>query len=280
MSLGDQHIALRGKTVKFEPFLSAIETELKNGNMDSARHQYLHIEWPTPSDIAGMEPHGYVMRPFSNPHTQPAKWHDGKWEKSYELKTSVRIPYFDATKKTKTIKQSADVRAYEQYYSVLERTHNWKAQAWDDTNTLLRDDSPSGIYFGIYGTKAVAADWPTGGMATYRGIAMDHSNNKGSLSYSVDFGTKKGEGKITDLLPGKTINLLTAQKVGDALAGNVRVDNKDAYPDPQGGAPLTGIKYGVDFYGPHAEEIIGIISNPGTSDELAGFAGQLQELKP
>ena len=98
---------------------------------------------------------------------------------------------------------------------------------------------------------------PTEGSATYQGVAFTH-NKQGKLNYTVNFSTKEGEGKITELTDigtitlekgsfGKHYNNHYMSGVGNVVAEDWKNDN------------VTG-KYSFEFYGPKAEEIAGKVT--------------------
>lgn len=263
--------AIKRKAVQMAPHVE-YEAEINDNNVDQATHQYL-ILWQL-NDIVNAQPDNYMMRPFDSPHTNPAQWLAGDYYKYYEL-TSPQIMYYAHDHWIKKAREQGKIRAYEQYYSVLARLMDWKDEAWNDKGQrvyyVTKGDPAE---YDIYGWQTAHADWPKSGTVLYRGIAMDHTDRKGKLSYTVDFATETGKGEITELLPGKSINLEASSNNGGHLTGAVKVDGKDAYPDPKGGADLTGVTYDVHFYGPRAEEIAGYLI--GASKRVAGFAGQQQ----
>lgn len=116
------------------------------------------------------------------------------------------------------------------------------------------DDSYSKSYnTGVSGLETLEKNLPLEGSATYEGGALAYER-QGKLSYTVNFGTKEGQGTITEM---PDIGTLTLEKgtIGKrydrtmGIAGNVVAENWK-------NAGVTG-SYLLDFYGPKAEEIAG-----------------------
>lgn len=249
------------------------QQELDDNNIKTLHHEYLNVIWDL-GDIPQAQADNYMMQPFKNPHTDPAKWHDGYYQKFYFLHNPQRMSYTHGNS-VQQANEIGKIRAYEQYYSVLARLMNWTDKAWNEKKqTVYISTRGNPAKYDIYGWQTGYANWPKSGTVLYRGIAMDHTDHKGKLSYTVDFATETGKGEITELLPGKSISLETSRNNGGYLTGAVKVDGKDAYPNPKGGADLTGATYNVHFYGPRAEEIAGYVE--AASKQVAGFAGQQQ----
>lgn len=251
-----------------------LQTEITDGNVAEGRIKYLDVVITDPAKMVGrME-----LRPYKSPPDAPGKWHDGSWDSRFVLTAPASISGY--TDPVKSIEEKVGLRAYEQYYSVLQRMGWLKMRVEYGDGRVDEKTSPEWV-FNFLGDMKPVTDWPGSGNATYRGYAMDHSDNVGFLVYAMNFGTKKGEGTITKLLPGnKTIELQEATLQGSfGLEGDVTVDGANAYPDPAGGSDLTNVEYLVKFYGPQAEEILGLIEGSGGED-LAGFAGQQQAFTP
>lgn len=105
----------------------------------------------------------------------------------------------------------------------------------------------------ISGLETLEKNLPLEGTATYEGGAFAYER-QGKLNYTVNFGTKEGQGTITEM---PDIGTLTLEKssIGKrydrtmGIAGNVVAENWK-------NAGVTG-SYLLDFYGPKAEEIAG-----------------------
>ena len=123
-----------------------------------------------------------------------------------------------------------------------------------------------------YGVKTAAAQLPQSGSATYNGTAFDR-NDRGTLSYQVDFGARTGEGRIEGLGHYGTItlargNFQAVKQLEDGAAGIVGTAS----------AKYTGsLPYEVVFYGHGAEEIAGGVMNDAKNDFI-GFHGTRGEI--
>ena len=117
-----------------------------------------------------------------------------------------------------------------------------------------------------YGVVTPLAAIPAAGKATYHGTAFD-SNERGSLTYHVDFAAKTGQGHIDGL---------NKYKYGDiTLAEGKFSQDKRLNGDTQtwigskaSAATGSSFDYALAFYGNSAEEIAGYAIN----DEQEGFA--------
>lgn len=248
----------------------ALVSMVKYDKLDTANIKFLTLELKDQTEILALDP-DYTISPYASANTLPARWISGKHREEYELQTPKVYNDFHNKIPVKKLEFEADIKSYEQYYSVLQRSKDISKRAWADDGTVLIDKKEP---FELGKRGWYTTSLPSSGSVLYRGIAMDRTENTGKLSYMVNFGTKTGEGTITDLLPGKIITLINASNVGGRLKGEVRVDGKDAYPHPETNADIRGVEHEVYFYGPNAEEILGDIEK-GT-ETFAGFAGQQQ----
>ena len=120
-------------------------------------------------------------------------------------------------------------------------------------------------YIEEYGVSTPPAALPAAGRATYHGTAFD-SNERGSLTYHVDFGAKTGQGHIDGL----------KYKYGDiALAAGKITQEKQLDGSSEtlikgkaSAATGSSFDYGLFFFGNRAEEIAGYAIN----DEREGIA--------
>ena len=120
----------------------------------------------------------------------------------------------------------------------------------------------------VYGEITKAAQMPGAGKATYQGIAFDRRDN-GKLVYNVDFGSRRGEGRIEGISRYGTIALnpatIQSTNLGMAINGNASAAR---------GQPL---QYSAMFYGAAAEELTGRVHNNAESDGI-GFSGTRGEI--
>lgn len=107
-----------------------------------------------------------------------------------------------------------------------------------------------------YGLETLEKNLPLEGTATYEGGALAYER-QGKLNYTVNFGTKEGQGAITDMPDIGTVTLEkgTIGKRYDrtmGIAGNAVAENWKN----------DGVKgsYVLDFYGLKAEEIAGTVN--------------------
>ena len=117
-----------------------------------------------------------------------------------------------------------------------------------------------------YGVETPPAALPTAGKATYHGTAFD-SNERGSLTYHVDFAAKTGQGHIDGLNKYKYGDITLAE--GKFL--EYKLLNGDSQALIRGNASAatgSSFDYRLFFFGNRAEEIAGFATN----DEQEGFA--------
>jgi len=167
---------------------------------------------------------------------------------------------------------------YQQPYSLV------TGLTWTQDSGDRFDDDVLGFFLGIFsplgfytpgsvlaGLNAQNATFDYTGMAFY-------GQEEATLNYKMDFGAQQGSGTIAgfastgliNLLPSSFFDLDNGNLWGEALTEN-------APKTPEGG-PL--LRYRLDFFGPNAEEIAGIvleISSPVeiyTDGNAIIFAGQ------
>ena len=118
-----------------------------------------------------------------------------------------------------------------------------------------------------YGVKTPAAAIPAAGRATYHGTAFDYSNERGSLTYHVDFAAKTGQGHIDGLNKYKygDITLAEGKFSQDKLSNG---DSQTWIGGKASAATGSSFDYALAFFGNRAEEIAGYAIN----DEQEGFA--------
>lgn len=135
-------------------------------------------------------------------------------------------------------------------------------------------------YYGDYdtvyavGVNTPEKQLPSSGLSTYKGVAFD-ANESGVLHYQVDFAKKEGSGTITGLEKFGTITLETG-KIGNLSLNSQKADSyfKENQVGITGGATAEKIAdvtsnktttrdvvkgYDLQFFGPNAEEITGIV---------------------
>lgn len=273
MTTEDALKAMRDKVIEAGYLSLASYNQVKAGNVADAHLKYLNVEV---TDPARMTPIREIV--FLNPLYKPAKWHDGNFE--YRIVFTKPVPFGSDPDPVRVEEIKQPLRVYEQYYSALERFMRGTRRLEYANGKVVETTFPSSHSFRYYGKSMPETDWPATGSAKYLGYAIDVTDNTGFLSYTMDFGAKKGKGTIVGLLPGKTIELQEATLAPIYLSGSVTVDGANAYPDPKGGSDLTDVQYEVEIFGPKAEEIVGIIQTKTKTETIAGFAGQQQEYTP
>lgn len=126
----------------------------------------------------------------------------------------------------------------------------------------------------VVGVNTPEKQLPSSGLSTYKGVAFD-ANESGVLHYQVDFAKKEGSGTITGLEKFGTITLETG-KIGNLSLNSQKADSyfKENQVGITGGATAEKIAdvtsdktttrdvvkgYDLQFFGPNAEEITGIV---------------------
>lgn len=141
------------------------------------------------------------------------------------------------------------------------------------------------------GVNTLEKQLPTSGLITYKGVAFDMTQ-QGTLNYHVDFAKKEGSGSITGLDKFGTITLETG-KISNISLNSREADNY--FEKNQVG--ITGLAkaekiadviwdkvttrdivkgYDLQFFGPNAEEITGIVK----TDKQAGVDGHFLSNPP
>ena len=161
-----------------------------------------------------------------------------------------------------TLTRKGESHIYRQNYSLIAGVKPTSYSMKEDgVNTReLGEPINDENYLTIKGTPTEAL--PAAGKATYSGSAFD-GQNRGVLSYSVDFKERTGEGNITGLGEKVVLN-----------KGNItNIDHKNEID----GSHLQGYgiqgssnkgNYELGFFGANAEEIVGTVN-----DGEIGFAG-------
>ena len=158
------------------------------------------------------------------------------------------LPQGSATQEGKTVyrnqayaPQKSSVRSYQGFRSGAMLIHTGTEKDYD--------------FFALsFGHSTPLANIPTTGKATYQGIALDR-NDDGKLTYDVDFGRKRGSGKIEGLERYGTITLRPAVFTSQYNSFN----NTYSYGGRDSATSDSGmnVEYFFRFYGDHAEEIAG-----------------------
>ena len=123
------------------------------------------------------------------------------------------------------------------------------------------------LFASPYGVYTPTAAIPAAGKATYSGTAFDHSE-RGSLTYNVDFGAKRGSGRIDGLSRYGDITLERA------AFDRTKAMDGSAYTYIQGDASTSRggeMDYILGFFGNRAEEIAGQATS--SKQEAIGFHG-------
>ena len=182
--------------------------------------------------------------------------------------------------KNSSSRQETNEKIYNQPYSIVYM--NYRKDTYDGYSL-----SSSGyINVDTRGVNTKEHSFPTEGKATYTGKAFNYGND-GNLIYNVDFTARKGSGKITGFEQFGAITLEEAPIQVKQLSKDVSILGsattektvlKDTVWQTNGGL------YSVNFYGPKAEEIGGIISLSSSSLEHQaetniGFGGTRGELQ-
>ena len=175
-----------------------------------------------------------------------------------------------------------DSKLYNQKYSVVKIGHSKTIHDGFDSNNIEESiDLQNG------GLQTKENSLPIEGKATYTGKAFNYGNN-GDLIYNVDFSSRKGSGKITGFDEFGTITLEEAPLQVRQISKTVGIQGGVAY-EKQVFSGYTGYEdkrggYGVDFYGPNAEEIGGSIrlhyhysENSRSQIGFGGTRGEIQK---
>lgn len=143
--------------------------------------------------------------------------------------------------------EAATVRSYQGFHSGVFIAHTNKAGEYAN--------------YAYYGDSTAATQMPVSGKATYSGTAFDRQD-RGTLTYRVDFGAKQGEGNIEGLSRYGRITLHPAKIDGNEIEGKASATaNKLEY------------KYDGLFYGNGAEEFTGGLGSDQEAGEYIGFHG-------
>ena len=128
-----------------------------------------------------------------------------------------------------------------------------------------------------YGVRTPPAAIPTAGKATYHGTAFD-SNERGSLTYHVDFAAKTGQGHIDGLNKYKygDITLAEGKFLQDKLLNG---DTQTWIGGKASAATGSSFDYRLFFFGNRAEEIAGHATSGDTGAGLGlhGTRGAITE---
>ena len=127
-----------------------------------------------------------------------------------------------------------------------------------------------------YGVRTPPAAIPTAGKATYNGTAFD-GNERGSLTYHVDFAAKTGQGHIDGLNKYKygDITLAEGKFLQDKLLNG---DTQTWIGGKASAATGSSFDYRLFFFGNRAEEIAGYaINDKWEGITLHGTRGAITE---
>ena len=128
-----------------------------------------------------------------------------------------------------------------------------------------------------YGVRTPPAAIPTAGKATYNGTAFD-GNERGSLTYHVDFAAKTGQGHIDGLNKYKYGDITLA---AGKITQEKQLDGSSETLIKGKASAATGsnLDYTLIFFGNRAEEIAGYATNRDTVEGIAlhGTRGAITE---
>lgn len=140
--------------------------------------------------------------------------------------------------------------------------------------TIVYNTNDVSVVYLPYGIHTPPVTIPTAGKATYTGTAFDR-NERGGLTYNVDFGAKSGEGRIDGLSRYGNITLAKSNfgtrqmldgNTATGIAGTASTTDGDRFA------------YSLGFYGDHAEEISGFaVNNSLEGIGLHGTRGAITE---
>lgn len=129
-----------------------------------------------------------------------------------------------------------------------------------------------------YGVVPMSKDAPERGKATYNGVAFDNTD-KGTFTYDVDFGQKKGHGRIEGLTSYGNIILqeadIKSETKNEATNFYVAHDNKSGIAETEKKGKMY---YHLDMYGPQAAEMGGgVYTERGSAALFYGTRGAITE---
>lgn len=175
-------------------------------------------------------------------------------KKSANVNTlTITTPLGYTGKFTETVVPLRDHNGFETGEMKLENYKDIYNQQYSLVTGNYHDYGSKEYYTGTSGLETLEKNLPLEGSAIYEGGALAYER-QGKLSYTVNFGTKEGQGTITEMPDIGTV-ILEKGTIGKrydrtmGIAGNVVAENWK-------NAGVTG-SYLLDFYGPKAEEIAG-----------------------
>jgi len=159
---------------------------------------------------------------------------------------------------------TGNLRIYEQPYSMVIGT-----VYTHDSGNLMDEEDDLNVHevaavMGLETTSATIANLAI--TATYTGAAFN-ATQQGLLSYTMNFASGWGFGSIVGLAQSGQVDLNAAQVMGNMIAGKATVAV----------APGADVDYYLNFYGPNAEEIAGVVRTVDPNLEGAseiGFGGK------
>lgn len=166
---------------------------------------------------------------------------------------TIKTPLGYTGKFTETVVPLRDEYGFETGKTKIEKYQDIYHQQYSLVTGNYDDYGSKTYYTGTSGLETLEKNLPLEGIATYEGGALAYER-QGKLNYTVNFGTKEGQGTITEMPDIGTITLEkgTIGKRYDrtmGISGNAVADN-GKFNDLRG-------SYSLDFYGPKAEEIAG-----------------------
>lgn len=166
---------------------------------------------------------------------------------------TIKTPLGYTGKFTETVVPLRDRNGFETGETKLESYQDIYNQQYSLVSGNYDDRYSKSYNTNVSGLETLEKNLPLEGTATYEGVALAYER-QGKLNYTVNFGTKEGQGAITEM---PDIGTLTLEKgsIGKrydrtmSIAGNVVAEDWK-------NVGVTG-SYLLDFYGPKAEEIAG-----------------------
>lgn len=189
---------------------------------------------------------------------------------------TITTPLGYTGKFTETTVPLRDHNGFDTGETKLERYKDIYNQQYSLVTGHYDDFGSKNYHTSLSGLETLEKNLPLEGTATYEGGALAYER-QGKLNYTVNFGTKEGQGTITDM---PDIGTLTLEKgsIGKrydrtmSIGGNVVAENWKH-------TDVTG-SYILDFYGPKAEEIAGNVTLKNGNNPYEEIYSDFNNLKP
>ncbi|WP_294033141.1 factor H binding protein domain-containing protein [uncultured Moraxella sp.] len=166
---------------------------------------------------------------------------------------------------------------YGNLYDIAEHTYHPNLRYENGSFKVNNKFSIGGIFTvdEVAGQATEASQMPTLGKATYLGDAFSGKSN-GRFEYAVDFGTRKGSGKISGLSEVSGDLILNTSDIKAATGGigaKQSVSGDVAYSNSKIGT------YSLGFYGPKAEEVAGRLEASETWPFYKGYKNSSKNIE-